>query len=415
MCFKKINHKYPQNLRNHLKMKKIFLFLLISQFSFAQKDGFWDKERAFTKEIKLSSGNRTLVKIDDLPEGTSEFVFRILLIDENGKITNSLASVLKAIPDPTGISQGTAGALFLTNSLSGDDTCVYGIYTSEKAGNQFLKDGKLETACHYKKEPINKDSKVISIKNTNCFENAPSIWFGFENKNWVLSTKIVLEVVSWIDYSASRGWNLETKNELVTLGKKLDWYKKSSNQSLFLAQFVESFTEKYKYSEYKQLVAVEKSKAVTEVQEIALQKTNQFDLYLNTIRLDAIQLNKNNKVDEAISKIQNEIIFKNAAKHIDYGLLGSFYLSSKQFEKAELNLEKAILLDKTDLTHRLNLSYVYLFTGRVSEAKDLHNQYKMQNISSNVSWVNQTKSDFSDFEKKGFPTDNFKKILRIIE
>lgn len=396
-------------------MKKIFLFLLITQISFAQKDGFWDKERAFTKEIKLSSGNRTLVKIDDLPEGASEFVFRILLIDENGKITTSLASILKAIPDPTGISQGTAGAIVLTNSLSGDDTCVYGIYTSEKAGNQFLKDGKLETACYYKKEPVNKDSKVISIKNTNCFENAPSIWFGFENKNWVLSTKIVLEVVSWIDYSASRGWNLETKKEIVTLGKKLDWYKKSPKDAVFLAQFVASFTEKYKYSEYKQLVAVEKSKAVAEVQEIALQKTNQFDLYLNTIRIEAVQLNKNNKVDEAISKIQDEIIFKNAAKHIDYGLLGSFYLSSKQFEKAELNLEKAILLDKTDLTHRLNLSYVYLFTDRVSEAKDLHNQYKMQNITSNVSWVNQTKSDFAEFEKKGFPINNFKKILRIIE
>ena len=396
-------------------MKIIFLFLLITQISFAQKDGFWDKERAFTKEIKLSSGNRTLVKIDDLPEGASEFVFRILLIDENGKITTSLASILKAIPDPTGISQGTAGAIFLTNSLSGDDTCIYGIYTSEKAGNQFLKDGKLETACHFSKDAINKDSKVISIKNTKCFENAPNIWFAFENKNWVLSTKIVLEVVSWVDYSASRGWNLETKKELVTLGKKLDWYKKSSNQSLFLAQFVESFTEKYKFSEYNQMLAVEKSKAIIEVQEIALKKTNQFDSFLTTIRVEAIQLNNKNKVEEAISKIQNEIIFKNTANHIDYGLLGSFYLSSKQFEKAELNLEKAILLDKTDLTHRLNLSYVYLFTDRVSEAKDLHNQYKMQNITSNVSWVKQTKSDFSDFEKKGFPIDNFKKILRIIE
>lgn len=396
-------------------MKKIFLFLLITQISFAQKDGFWDKERAFTKEIKLSSGNRTLVKIDDLPEGASEFVFRILLIDENGKITTSLASILKAIPDPTGISQGTAGAIFLTNSLSGDDTCVYGIYTSEKAGNQFLKDGKLETACHFSKDAINKDSKVISIKNTKCFENAPNIWFAFENKNWVFSTKIVLEVVSWVDYSASRGWNLESRKELVSLGKKLDWYKKSSNQSLFLAQFLESFTEKYKFSEYNQMLAVEKSKAIIEVQEIALKKTNQFDSFLTTIRVEAIQLNNKNKVEEAISKIQNEIIFKNTANHIDYGLLGSFYLSSKQFEKAELNLEKAILLDKTDLTHRLNLSYVYLFTDRVSESKDLHNQYKMQNITSNVSWVKQTKSDFSDFEKKGFPIDNFKKILRIIE
>lgn len=396
-------------------MKKIFILLLITQISFAQKDGFWDKERAFTKEIKLLAGNRTLVKIDDLPEGASEFVFRILLIDENGKITTSLASILKAIPDPTGISQGTAGAIFLTNSLSGDDTCVYGIYTSEKAGNQFLNDGKLETACYFSKDAINKDSKVISIKNTKCFENVPNIWFAFENKNWVFSTKIVLEVVAWVDYSASRGWNLESKKELVSLGKKLDWYKKSSNQSLFLAQFLESFTEKYKFSEYKQMLALEKSKAINEVQEIALKKTNQFDSYLNTIRMEAIQLYKNNKVDEAISKIQNEIIFKKAANHIDYGLLGSFYLSFKQFEMAELNLEKAILLDKTDLSHKLNLSYVYLFTNRVSEAKDIHNQYKIQNITSNVSWVNQTKSDFSDFEKNGFPTDNFKKILRILE
>ena len=202
---------------------------------------------------------------------------------------------------------------------------------------------------------------------------------------------------------------------MVSLGKKLDWYKKSSNQSLFLAQFLESFTEKYKFSEYNQMLALEKSKAIIEVQEIALKKTNQFDSYLNTIRMEAIQLYKNNKVDEAISKIQNEIIFKKAANHIDYGLLGSFYLSSKQFEMAELNLEKAILLDKTDLSHKLNLSYVYLFTNRVSEAKDIHNQYKIQNITSNVSWVNQTKSDFSDFEKNGFPTDNFKKILRILE
>ena len=56
-------------------MKKILALLLFTTLTFAQKDGFWDKERAFTKEIKLSSGNRTLVKIDDLPEGASEFVF----------------------------------------------------------------------------------------------------------------------------------------------------------------------------------------------------------------------------------------------------------------------------------------------------------------------------------------------------
>lgn len=396
-------------------MKKLFILLLLTQFSFAQKDGFWDKERAFTKEIKLSSGNRTLVKIDDLPEGASEFVFRISLIDENSKITTSLASILKAIPDPTGISQGTAGAITLTNSLSGDDTCLYGIYTSEKAGTKFLQDGKLETACYFVKEAVNKDSKVISIKNTKCFDNAPNIWFAFENKNWVMSTKIVLEVVSWVDYSASRGWNATTKNDVISIGKKLDWYKKSPNKEQFLAQFIESFTEKYKYSEYNQLLIIERTKAINDVQEIALKKSNQLDAYLNLVRNDAILLNKNNKTDEAISKIQNEIIFKKFAKDVDYGLLGRFYLTSKQFAKAEENLEKAIKLNPAELSHKLNLAHVYLFTDKVSQAKELHKKYKDQNITTNLSWINQAKSDFTEFESRGLPTDNFKKILRILE
>jgi hypothetical protein len=73
------------------------------------------------------------------------------------------------------------------------------------------------------------------------------------------------------------------------------------------------------------------------------------------------------------------------------------------------------VLDKNDLTHQLQLAHVYLFTDRVSEAKGLHSQYKTQNISSNISWIDQTKSDFSEFEKKGFPVNNFKKILRILE
>lgn len=395
--------------------KILTLLVLSTTFSFAQQDGFWDKERAFTKEIKLSSGNRVVVKIDDLPEGASEFVYRISLIDENSKITNSLASVLKMIPDPTGISQGTAGALTLTNSFSGDDTCLFGIFTSEKSSNQFLVDGKLDKACYAIKEPVNKDSKVISIKNTKCFENAPTIWFAFENKNWVLSTKIVLEVVAWVDVKASRGWNLETKKELISIGKKLEWYKKSPNQDVFLAQFITIFTEKYKFSEFQQLLPVEKTKAIKEVQEIALKKSNQYESYLNTIRVDAVKLYNENKVDKAISKIQDEIIFNKAATAVDYGLLGHFYLFSKQFTKAEENLNKAIALDKTDLTHQLHLAHVYLFTDRVSEAKDIHNQFKTQNITAQVSWINQTKSDFSEFEKKGFPTANFKKIMRILE
>ena len=396
-------------------MKKIFLLLLITQFTFAQKDGFWDKERAFTKEIKLSSGNRTLVKIDDLPEGASEFVFRILLIDENGKITTSLASILKAIPDPTGISQGTAGAIVLTNSLSGDDTCVYGIYTSEKAGNQFLIDGKLETACYFIKEAVNKDSKVISIKNTKCFENAPNIWFAFENKNWVMSTKIVLEVVSWVDHNASRGWNATTKKELLAEAEKLATVKMVTNKNNYLATFLKVFAAKYKYSEYKQLLAIEKMNVMQSIATESLAQSGELQNYLDKIRGTSFELFKKGKSDEAIALIQKEIIEKKYAKDNDFSALGDIYLFNKQFVKAEEQYKKAIEKNSSELQYQLKLAHVYMFSNKVGEAKDIHKLYKDNNISANKSWINQTKSDFEDFEKRGFPADNFKKILRILE
>ena len=46
--------------------------LLFSATFYAQTDGFWDKERATTKEISLSAGKRALIKTEDLPVGTTE-------------------------------------------------------------------------------------------------------------------------------------------------------------------------------------------------------------------------------------------------------------------------------------------------------------------------------------------------------
>ena len=415
MCLKNINHKNPQYLRTYQKMKKILALLLFTTLTFAQKDGFWDKERAFTKEIKLSSGNRTLVKIDDLPEGASEFVFRILLIDENGKITTSLASILKAIPDPTGISQGTAGAITLTNSLSGDDTCLYGIYTSEKAGNKFLKDGKLETACYFIKEAVNKDSKVISIKSTKCFENAPNIWFAFENKNWVMSTKIVLEVVSWVDYNTSRGWNANTKKELLAEAEKLATVKMVANKSNYLATFLKVFADKYKYSEYKQLLAIEKTNVMQSIATESLTESGELQNYLDKIRTSSFDLFKRGKSEDAIALIQKEIIEKKYAKDNDFSALGDIYLFNKQFVKAEELYKKAIDKNSSELLYQLKLAHVFMFSNKVGEAKAIHKLYKDNNVSSSKSWIAQTKFDFEDFEKRGFPTDNFKKILRILE
>jgi tetratricopeptide (TPR) repeat protein len=398
-------------------MNKLLYFVFAFFFStsfFAQKDGFWDKERATTKEIKLSAGKRILIKAEDLPVGTTEFVYRITVLDENQKLTSSLVSVLKAIPDPTGISQGTAGAIHLTSAISGDDKCTYALFQEANAANLFLKEGTTDRACWEQKEKVNKDAKLISSSSL-CLTNLPNLWFGFESQNWVMNQKIVLEVVPWVDYKASRGWDKTAKNEVVTIGKKLEWYKVSPNKELFLAQFIESFTEKYKYSEFKQLLSIEKNKTILEIQEIAIKKTNQFDFYLDKIRAESILLNRNGKVEEAVLKIQNEIIAKKYAKDVDYGLLGDIYLFSKQYAKAEESIEKAIKMNPSELRYHLILAHVYLFTDRVSEAKDIHKMYKDQNISSKETWIKQTNYDFVEFGLKGFPTDNFKKISRILE
>ena len=98
-----------------MNLKTIAFFLIIIFFAqnlWAQPDGYWDKDRATSKEIIVGAGNRIVVKTEDFPVGTTEVVYRITLLDQNQQLANNLVSILKAIPDPTGISQGSAGAVF---------------------------------------------------------------------------------------------------------------------------------------------------------------------------------------------------------------------------------------------------------------------------------------------------------------
>ena len=84
-------------------MKKSILLLLISIFYqsvLAQKEGYWDKDRATTKEITVSARDKIIVKTDDFPVGTTELIYRITILDENQQLAGSLVSLLKAIPDP---------------------------------------------------------------------------------------------------------------------------------------------------------------------------------------------------------------------------------------------------------------------------------------------------------------------------
>ncbi|MBL0012369.1 MAG: hypothetical protein IPP30_00980 [Flavobacterium sp.] len=95
-----------------MRNKLTILFLAITSLTVAQIDGYWDKERATSKQVVVSARDRIVIPIEEFPEGTTEVVYRITLLDENQQLSSSLVSILKAIPDPTGISQGSAGAIF---------------------------------------------------------------------------------------------------------------------------------------------------------------------------------------------------------------------------------------------------------------------------------------------------------------
>ena len=219
-----------------MNFKKIalFLFITISYNTYAQKDGFWDKERATTKEIIVSARDRIVLKTEDLPVGTTEIVYRITLLDENQKMANSLVSLLKSIPDPTGVSQGSAGAVFLMSKISGDDTCTYALFTSSENAKKYIDDGKTDKACYAQADALSKDAKRLSLDKSSCLtQNTTTIWFGFHSKNWLLNQKVVLEVVPWVDTKLNRGWNQDNKNEIISLCKTSTMAQKMANSDDF--------------------------------------------------------------------------------------------------------------------------------------------------------------------------------------
>ena len=387
---------------------------MFSSSIFAQKDGFWDKERATSKEIVLTAGKRALIKTEDLPSGTTEFVFRITLLDEGQKLTSSLVSVLKAIPDPTGISKGAAGAIHLTSAISGDDKCTYAIFNESNQANQFLKDGSSDKACFEQKEKVNKEVKLISTSST-CLTNIPNLWFGFESQNWLMSQKIVLEVVPWVDYNVSRGWTKQTKKEIEKMCTSFSFYNQLSKKEIFTGEFINLFTERYKYAEFKNMLDSEKATINSEITLQSLNNTKQMNDFLEFKRKTAWDFYKKGEYQKAISFIQDEIIENKWAQAKDYSALGDIYIETKQFIVAKESYFKATELDSNHLWYQLKYANALVFNDELSEAKEIHKKYKSNNIDAKTSWTQQAKFDVAFYKSKGLNVDDFKKILRILE
>ncbi|BDB53030.1 tetratricopeptide repeat protein [Flavobacterium ammonificans] len=398
-----------------LKIISSFIFFFITiPMLFAQKEGYWDKERSTTKEVVVSARDRILIKIDDLPTGTTEVIYRITLLDKNQQMANSLVSVLKAIPDPTGISQGSAGAVFLVSKISGDDKCKYAIFSKDDAANNYVTTGNTEEACFIQDEPVSKDAKRLSMDKSTCLKSNNLLWFGFESKNWIMNQKIVLEVVPWVDYKLSRGWTKENRKAIIDQCKTSNLAQKMTNSGDFCVCVSDKIQSKYSFKEFQKLLIEERNKAFKDFGTICFNETGASDAFNSDLRTQAAVLAKKGSYGAAIAKM-NTIINNGKAKVTDYNTLGYYYLITKQYSKALKILQEGEKLDTTELLIQLNLAHAYLLNGNYKSAKAIHKTYSNQNVTDSLSWTQKTKLDFDAFQKVGIQDENFNAVLKILE
>lgn len=383
--------------------------------SFSQKDGYWDKERATTKEIIVSARDRIIIKTDELPAGTTEVVYRITLLDENQQMAGSLVSVLKAIPDPTGISQGSAGAVFILSKISGDDKCKYAVFSKAELASEYKNTGKTDEACLVQDTPVSKDAKRLSVDKSTCLQaNSNAIWFGFESKNWIMNQKIILEVVPWVDNKLSKGWTVENRKSIIDQCKTSNLAQKMTNSDDFCVCILDKIQAKYKYPEFQKLLAVERSKAFKDFGNSCFGETSVSSATYTDLRKQASSLAKQGKHGEAITKLST-IINDGKANALDYNAIGNSYLLTKQYGKAIKYLKEGEKRDDSELLIKLNLAHAYLLNDNFKSAKPIYKEYQSQNVTDSLSWTQKTKQDFEAFQKAGIKNDDFERVLKMME
>ncbi len=397
-------------------MKKIILFcILFSTSVFAQKDGYWDKERNTNKQIVVKAGERVIIKSEDFPRGTTEFVYRITLLDHNQQLSSSLVSLLKSIPDPSGYSQGAAGGVFILSKVSGDDTCKYALFSDSKLADNYKETGKPLKAILFQNEPVDKDSKLINIQDKKELSGLKNIWFGFESQNWVMNEKIVLEIVPWVNNELHRGWNPLNRSELIQDCKTSEIAKKMLTSDVFCVGLSNIIQKKYTIEEYQKLLDIEKAKFINEISFQCLNDKTTNSSIVTSVRNDANLYFKSNKYSEAIDLINTVIFDYGNSKIMDYSSLGKYYIFSKQFDKALKVLKEGEKIDASELSIQLQLAHLYVLVDEYGLAKELHKKYKNQNVTATESWKSKTKSDFEEFQKAGFINKDFDRVTRLLE
>jgi hypothetical protein len=399
--------------------KKLFfnaVFFFGTFFGFSQNsESFWDTKRATTETIKVKAGESLVYKSEDLPAGTTEVLYRIKIVETNSKITESLISVLKSIPDPTGISQGTAGIIFLTTTITGKDKFDYALFTSVNDATAFIKTKKSSKSCFQSFESSSSDSKIITFDNQ-CFNyKTKNLYFVISSKNWVLDQSVLIEVVPFVNKKLARGWNEETKQEILNLAKSQSLYKSVKNQNGFSLQFKNYIEDKVTFTEYQQLLAVEKTGLMEVATQNALKKIGESYIPIQLARLDAEKAVLSANYAKAIT-LYNELIFdKKLATVTDYFNLSICYLATKQLVNAQNLITEAQTIYKNSLSMHLAMANYFLLASDWKACKEIQEQYKNQNLDATRSWKQESIRLIQVFKLAGLENKTFKKLENILE
>lgn len=378
-------------------------------------EGYWDKERTTTKEVILGAGSKTWIRTDELPVGTTEIVYRITLLDEDQKIIDGLATVLSLIPDPSGISKGTAVTMGLMSKMSGSDKCYYSIFSSYNDANGYFNTGNYQTACYSNPNEINKEVNRISIYNNKCLkEDTKYLWFGFKNTNMLQSEKIILEVVPWVNNNGARGWTKTIKTTVMDNCKKQISSNNFKNPDEYCLCLIEKLENKFSLQDYQKLITVEQNKVFKIIGKECLTETGEINKIYDNERQNASDLINDKQYYQAINKYL-EIINKTSSNIIDYNNLGYCYILTKQYLKAIKFLKEGEKIDETDLLIKGNLAHAYMLNGDFDDAKKIYIKYKNQNIDENTSWKKMVNDDFEQFSNAGIVCDKFDEIIEILK
>ncbi|OYU83191.1 MAG: hypothetical protein CFE24_12480 [Flavobacterium sp. BFFFF2] len=389
---------------------------LSTQWGWSQTDGYWDNMRTTNETVTLSAGEKKIIQTADFPQGTTEFVIRMTVLDNDQKISSSLSSILKAIPDPSGISQGSAGALNLLSSVAGVDKCKIALFATREKAEQFAKTGNAKETCYNLEVASNKAAKLVTPNNSPCLKNLPlNLYVVVESGNWVMRQKVTVELVPWVDNKARTGWTINNRKMILNTCKVTETAKKLPDSDYYCACLSDRIQKKMSFNEYDRMLVAEK-KAMWQIEsDVCIKATNEAQNVLVANRVKVESLMEKGKYAEAITLLQRDFLDDSKTTTYEYALMGKCLILTKQYEKALQILKAGEHRDAADLFVQINLAHAYMFTKEIGMCKDIHKRFKTQNINPTTSWTQQFDADIALFTKKGLPTEYFGRIQRAIQ